>query len=261
MNLRFLGTYGGQTRDTGLTSFLVDECLALDAGSLTQMLSLEEQSRITDILISHTHLDHTLSLPFLADNLYGEIDHALRVHGTPETIDALRNHLFNEVIWPDFTALPSRENPIVKLMPYAPETPFQIGDLRVTAIPVNHVVPCHGFLLEGADGAMIYTADTATTDRIWEIANRVENLRAVIVDCSFPNDMEELAVVSGHMTPRMLARDLEKLTVDCEVLVYHLKPNFEQTLRRQLAALGDSRLVIDRLEHRQLDFLGRRATV
>ncbi|MDJ0836238.1 MAG: 3',5'-cyclic-nucleotide phosphodiesterase [Acidobacteriota bacterium] len=245
MNITFLGTYGGLTDTTSLTGFLVDDFLAVDAGCLTQKLDLDRQRRITDVLISHTHLDHTQSLAFLADNLCGETLEPIRIWACKEVIEGLQQHIFNNITWPDFTLLPDPDNPVICFREIRPEAPFTIGRLQITAVPVNHTIPCTGFMVHcrKTGTSLIYTADTTTTDRIWELANACDDLKAVVVDCSFPNEQEELALVSGHMTPNLLAADLAKLKQDCQVLVYHQKPNYEDILQRQLDAMGDPRLV------------------
>ena len=246
MKIEFLGAYGGSTSAHNLTSFLIDDYLAIDAGCLSQALSLERQFKISDVLISHTHLDHTLSLPFLADNLFGQKNEPLRVWASEHVIEAIKTHIFNEVTWPDFSSLPSPEQPTISFSALLEETTFSIRHLQITATPVHHVVPCWGYFIESekSDATILYTADTCSTERIWELANEKRNLKAVIVDCSFPNDMEDLAVASGHMTPRLLARDLAKLRQDCQILIYHLKPTYQETLLQELAALNDPRLVL-----------------
>lgn len=242
MQIEFLGAYGGCTDSNNLTSFLVNGCLAIDAGCLTQTLSLKRQTQLSDILISHSHLDHTLSLPFLADNLFGMKTHPLRIWSTPEVIEALRTHIFNEDIWPDFSLLPSVEEPTIRFCPFEAESKTEIAGFQVTPIRVTHAVPCTGFLISDQKSSIIFTSDTCTTDRIWEVANACHNLKAVIVDCSFPNSMEDLGITSGHFTPSLLAKDLAKLKKDCPVLVYHLKPQFQDLLIKELTALKDPRL-------------------
>ncbi len=247
MQIEFLGAYGGSTDINYLTSFFVDDCLAIDAGCLTQTLSLERQTHITDILISHTHLDHTLSLPFLADNLFDQKETPLRIWARPGIIKALREHMFNDIVWPDFSILPSAEDPTLTFNLLEEETATRIGHFIVTPVTVNHVVPCSGFFIEStlSDSCLLYTADTCNTDRIWEIANKHPKLKAVIIDCSFPNEMEELARASGHMTPGLMAKDLAKLKRDCQILVYHIKPVFNQQMKKEIAALGDPRIITE----------------
>jgi cAMP phosphodiesterase len=257
MKLEILGAYGGNADQYRLTSLLVNGCLALDAGCLTSALPFERQLAIRDVVVSHAHADHVGTLPYLIDNLFGYIDHPLVIHGSKAVIDALRAHIFNEIIWPDFSRLPSPRSPSLLFRVIEPEVSFQLGRLRIRAIPVNHLVPCTGFLVESLDQAasILYTADTTTTDRIWDIANEMPTLRAVIVDCSFPNRMEDLARASGHMTPKMLAADLAKLKRVVPILVYHLKPSFETEMAAELDDLHRQELDY-RIQGRIFDFSG-----
>lgn len=247
MKVEFLGAYGGSTTTTFLTSFLIDDFLAVDAGCLTQTLSLERQAAISDVLISHTHLDHTLSVPFLVDNMFDVTESPLRLWARPVVIDAMRKHLFNDVIWPDFSVLPTPDNPRITWHPIETEQTFTIKKLKITAVPVNHVVPTTAFFVENTkeNATVLFTSDTSTTDRVWEMANAYTNLKAVVVDCSFPNNMEQLAEVSGHMTPKLLAADLRKLKKQCDVLIYHIKPNYMEQMLAQLNALRRKRLITD----------------
>ncbi|MCB1051951.1 MAG: 3',5'-cyclic-nucleotide phosphodiesterase [Acidobacteria bacterium] len=240
MKLEILGSFGGNADTYRLTSLLVNDCLALDAGCLTSALTFERQLPIRNVMVSHAHSDHIGTLPYLIDNVFGYSDGPLRIHGSAAVIQALKDHVFNDVIWPDFSKLPSPSSPSMVFETLHAERPVHIGSLRVTPIPVNHLVPCTGFLVECQEqgSAFIYTADTAQTDRVWEIANATDNLKCVIVDCSFPNHLEDLAVASGHMTPQMLARDLKKLERKIPILVYHLKPSFERQMAEELDALG-----------------------
>lgn len=247
MKVEFLGTFGGNTESNYLTSFFIDDHIAVDAGSLTQALSLERQLLISDILISHSHLDHTLSLPFLADNIFGEREEPLRIWAHPTVINALRRHIFNEVTWPDFSVLPNPEQPTLQFCPLESSVTVTIGGLRVTPVPVNHVVPTHGFMIEcpNTNASILYSADTTTTDQLWQLANGQSNLKAIVVDCSFPNDFESLAKLSGHMTPDLLRQDLTKLKRDCQILIYHLKPMYKDVLLAELGALGIDNLKVD----------------
>lgn len=240
MEVKFLGAHGGNTNTSNLTCFLVDDCLTLDAGCLTQCLTLEQQYSITDVVVTHSHLDHTLCLPFLVDNLFDKTEAPLRIWAGAKVIDALKKHIFNEVVWPDFTLLPSPERPMIEFKLVEPEKAFHIKHLRIMAVPVNHVVPCFGYLVESTrdHSCVLFTSDTCNTDRIWEIANRKDNLKAVVVDCSFPNHMEELAVNSGHLTPALLAKDLAKLKKNCQILIYHMKPMFQQIVLQELKSLN-----------------------
>ncbi len=237
MEWRILGSFGGSSPSCRMTSFLVDGELALDAGSLTQALSLEEQQQVTRIALSHSHLDHVASIPFLVENAFADGSKTLEILLTPEVYQTVKRHLFNNDLWPDFTRIPSQLSPAVKLVQINPRVPFSINRLTLTPIPVNHTVPTCGFLVEEAGGgAVLFTSDTGPTQEIWDWANRCPNLRAVIVEVSFPNRLQRVADVSLHLTPSTLMSELGKLRKDVPVYLFHLKPRHLEELRAELAA-------------------------
>jgi ribonuclease BN (tRNA processing enzyme) len=237
MKLRVLGCYGGNIPGHGMTSFLVNDALALDAGFVSGALSLKEQVKVKDVVISHSHLDHTCSLPFLIDNNFSAPGFALRIWAIPEVIASMKNHLFNNHTWPDFTCLPNDLTPVLKLVEVKPEMPFEINGLSIRAVHVSHIVPTTGFILEDKRGAIAFSSDTGPTDRFWEMVNTVKRLRAVITESSFPNELQDLANVSGHMTPQTLGLELRKLKQDVPVFIYGGKPKHLDTIKRQLRAL------------------------
>jgi len=232
LRLKVLGCYGGQLLGFRLTSFLINDSILLDAGSPTEVLSLEQQHDIRHICLSHTHLDHIKDIAFLADNrslkrMGGSIkNRSIRVHSLAENNLALKQHFLNESIWPDFTRIPAADDAILKLVDIEPEQPFIIDGISITAIRVNHPVPCTGFLVDDGASQLIYSADTGNTDRIWQVANAQPNLKAVVMDCSFPNAYQHLADISGHMTPQGMILDLKKLTLfgKVPIYLYHMKP-------------------------------------
>lgn len=218
-----------------MTSFLIDEELALDAGSITQALPISAQRRIRRVVLTHSHLDHTASIPFLVENTFNEPREGLEILVTPQVLRAVQHHLFNNDTWPDFTRIPSDLLPAVRLTEVAPRTAFEVNGLRLTAIPVRHSVPTHGYVVEDTGGAVLFTSDTGPTHEVWEVANRLPNLRAVITELSFPNRLQSVADDSLHLTPRTLSAELVKLTRDVPVYLYHLKPPYVDELRDELA--------------------------
>jgi ribonuclease BN (tRNA processing enzyme) len=242
MELRVLGCSGGEAEGERLTGLLVNGCVAIDAGSLTQALSVKEQIRIRQIFISHSHLDHICTLPFYTKNVFGHTSDAVQIHALPETLDALRRHLFNDELWPDFSVIPTPDNPIIKYFDISPGATCHVQDLRITPILVNHLVPCVGYLVEDDHSAFIFTSDTAATDRIYEVANEVPNLKLFITEASFPNDQAWLADASKHLTPEGLGRELKKLKRDVPVGIYHLTPGDKPVMLPQLKAIGDPRI-------------------
>jgi cAMP phosphodiesterase len=238
MRLKVLGCYGGNIPGHGMTAFLVNDTLALDAGFVSGALSLQEQEKVKDILISHSHLDHTCTLPFLIDNNFSSPGFALRIYAIPEVIAAMKNHLFNNHTWPDFTCLPNDLTPVLKLVEVVPEEPFLVNGLTIRAVQVSHIVPTTGFILEDASGAIAFSSDTGPTERFWAMVNTVKKLKAVITETSFPNELQDLANVSGHLTPNTLDRELEKLEHDVPVFLYGGKPKHLASLEKQVGALG-----------------------
>jgi ribonuclease BN (tRNA processing enzyme) len=227
-----------------MTSFLLNDTLALDAGWVSGALSLREQVKVKDILISHSHLDHTCTLPFLIDNNFSAPGFSLRIYAIPEVIASMKNHLFNNHTWPDFTCLPNDMTPVLKLVDIAEEKPFSINGLVIRAIRVSHIVPTTGFIIEDKKGAIAFSSDTGPTQRFWEVANEVKNLRAVITETSFPNELQDLANASGHLTPAGLAQELVKLKRDVPVYLYGGKPKHLETIKRQVRAIGRKRLTL-----------------
>ncbi len=232
MKIRILGCYGGQLLGFHLTSFLINDTILLDAGSPTEALTLEEQHKIEHIFLSHTHLDHIKDIAFLADNRSlkrwsGESEaSAITIHSLQVNLDTLSTHFLNNVVWPDFTKIPTKKEGILKMKSFEAESVIEVNGVKITPIAVNHPVPCTGFLLEQDGAQVIFTADTGHTERIWQIANEQPNLRALIVDCSFPNSCEELADISGHLTPQGMAHELRKLDNlgKFPIYLYHMKP-------------------------------------
>lgn len=237
MKLKVLGCYGGNIPGHGMTSLLVNDTVALDAGWVSNALSLREQVKVKDILISHSHLDHTCSLPFLIDNNFSHPGFNLRIYALREVIASMKNHLFNNHTWPDFTCLPNDMTPVLKLIVVEPEQPFTINGLTFTAVPVSHIVPTAGFIVEDKKGALAFSSDTGPTQRFWEVVNKVKKLKAVITETSFPNAMQDLAHVSGHLTPATLEPELRKLKRDVPVYLYGAKPKHLKVIKQEVAAL------------------------
>ena len=242
MELRVLGCSGGEAEGYRLTGLLVNGKLAIDAGSLTQALTTGEQIGIRQIFITHSHLDHICTLPFFTKNIFGHTDVPVQIHALPETLDALRRHLFNDELWPDFSVIPSPDNPIIRFSEITPGQTYEVEGLRITPIPVNHLVPCVGYLVEDDTSAFLFSSDTAETEEVYAVANRTPNLKLFITEASFPNEQDWLAEASKHLTPEKLGLELKKLKVDVPVGIYHLTPGDRPVLVPQIEAIGDSRI-------------------
>lgn len=246
MKLKVLGPNGGELPGCRSTCFLLDDVFALDAGSLNSTLGIEALARVDDILLTHSHYDHVKDLPLLADVLVGRRETPVNVYSNTECIRTLKKNLFNDEMWPDFTRIPSRRNPVFKLRSFKPGGRVNIGRYSADSIPVNHTVESCGFVVSDGRSRFGISGDTGPTDLLWRRLNKVEGLSLLLLECSFPNALQDLADVSGHLTPRTLERELAKFDRrDCEVLLYHLKPGYVAELKREVRNLPVQVLEID----------------
>ncbi|MBK7582811.1 MAG: 3',5'-cyclic-nucleotide phosphodiesterase [Myxococcales bacterium] len=239
MELRVVGCHGGETPKHRTSAFVVDERLAIDAGSLTSGLDLKLQFRLQAVLVSHAHLDHVRDLATIADNRCQAECEPLLVAASTATIRVLKKHFFNNLIWPDFSEIPSKANPTIRFVPLTPEKPTLVAGYTVRSVMVNHTIESAGFIVETADTAIGYSGDTGPTDRIWKLLKETPNLKALLMEVSFPNREQKLATVSGHHTPRTLQKDLKKFgnPKDLPTLLYHIKPVFQGEVEQECARL------------------------
>lgn len=238
MKLQVLGCHGGELPSCRTTCFLVDDVLALDAGALTSTLSIEQLCKVDHILVGHSHFDHTKDLPLLADLVIGRREQPVTIHASRECARALRAYMFNNELWPDFTQIPTRKQPVLRIKTFRAGSTFKIGPYTVQSVPVSHPVESCGFIISNGRSSMAMSGDTGPTDRLWKALNQVKNLKALLVETSFPNALQQLADLSGHLTPRTLQSELAKFNRNgTEVLLYHLKPAFVSQLKRELAEL------------------------
>lgn len=185
MIVNILGCCGSQLPGCNAVAFLLNGKILIDAGTVTSVLTLEEQVSINYILVTHPHIDHVRDIMFLADNIYYlKKKNPLVILATQHIIDALGTNLFNGIIWPDFSVIPTPENPVLKFEVIRPGEKFRVENLDVTAIMVHHVVETLGYLVESREGSVIFAGDTGPTDEVWEIANRSRNLKAIFVETS-----------------------------------------------------------------------------
>jgi len=237
MKIEVLGSYGGQSDECRTTCLVLDEAVALDAGSLAQALPIERQQQVQSIVLSHSHMDHTTTLPFFVENVFGKLRDSVDVYASAETIFAVRKHLFNNDVWPDFTRIPNHLLPALRFHELADEVPFEVGGIQFTPIPVDHLVPTYGFLIERGDSAVLWSSDTGPTKRLWEIANRTKNLQALCLEVSFDNALQPISDLSLHLTPRTVASELCQLKRSVPVLLHHLKPTCRAKIHDEIRAL------------------------
>jgi ribonuclease BN (tRNA processing enzyme) len=225
VRLRVLGCSGGiGGRHLRTTSFLVDHDVLIDAGTGVGDLTLAELSQIDHVFVTHSHLDHVASIPFLVDTVGGMRSRPLVIHATRATLEILRNHLFNWSIWPDFTEIPNPAAPFLRYEEIELGTPVTLGARRITAIPARHTVPAVGYHLDSGAASLVFTGDTGPNDALWDVVNGIANLRYLIIETAFSNKERALAEMSRHLCPQMLAEELAKLEREAEIYITHLKP-------------------------------------
>lgn len=248
MELRVIGCHGGETPRHRTSAFVVDDRLAIDAGSLTSGLDLRSQFRLDACIVSHSHLDHIRDLATIADNRSQANCAPLIVAGTRGTISALRKHFFNNTIWPDFSKIP-KNRPAIKFVELKPERKTKVAGYTVQSVLVNHTVESAGFVITGPDATLAYSGDTGPTDRLWDLLNKTPDLKALLMEVSFPNRQQRLATDSGHHTPRTLLRDLKKFDKpkDLPTLLYHIKPVFQGEVETECAGLKGVNLTVTQL--------------
>ena len=246
MNIRVLGCHGSQLPNYNTTSFLIGQNVLVDAGTITSVLSLREQLKIDYIFITHAHLDHVRDIMFLADNIcYQRREKPLVIVSTKGIIDAIHRHLFNNIIWPDFSKIPNSKAPVIKFQIIKPGKKQKIGDFQIRAIDLHHVVETVGYIIEAKGKAVIFMGDTGPTEEAWQIARKTEGLKAVFIETSLPDGMKDIADKTGHLTPRSLAGELKKLTeAKPEIYLYHMKPSYRKIIRKEVAAIKDRKIHI-----------------
>lgn len=219
-----------------LTSYLIDDTIAIDAGSLGLLPDLEAQSRVRHVFITHSHIDHIASLPLFLDNVFRLGEVPVRLYAGPETLETLSRHIFNDLIWPDFFCLRAAGQPFVEAVELTPGQAVELGETRVTPVPVDHVIPTLGLVIERDGIAIAISSDTAPTHRLWEIASRTPGLAAVFLEASYPDSQLELARASGHLTPSQFAAEARKLQVEARFHAVHIKPRtYDETVAELLA--------------------------
>ncbi len=242
MILNVLGCSGSIAAGCRTTAFLLDGDVLIDAGTGVGDLALDALARIDHIVVSHSHLDHVLAIGLLADGVMRARRAAdrgpIQVHALPETLAALRTHIFNGVIWPDFTRLPNAEHPVLALRP------FQVGDRlvlngkRVEVLSAAHTVPAVGFAVDcGAAGQWVYTGDTGPNPPLWERLRQLD-VAHLVIETAFSDEERQLARISQHLCPTALAQELEQLAGSVQVHITHIKPGEVDAVMAQIGALG-----------------------
>ncbi|GMR08854.1 MAG: 3',5'-cyclic-nucleotide phosphodiesterase [Gammaproteobacteria bacterium] len=237
MKVRVLGCSGGIGVALNTTSILIDDDILIDAGSGLGTLSIEEMASIRHIFITHSHLDHVAFIPLLVDTIFDRIEEPIIIHAQEATLKALREHIFNWVMWPDFAELPHPDQPVLAYETLLPGDIVNIGERSFQAIPVNHVVPAVGYRVEQNGRAFAFSGDTTTNDTLWEKLNNHDNLEFLIIESAFADQDIKLCQLARHYCPSLLAEDIEKLRHKPGLYITHLKPGEEDIIMSEVRSL------------------------
>ena len=224
MRVRVLGCSGAIARDCKTTSFLVDDDLLIDAGTGVGDLTRDEMLRIGDVFLTHAHLDHIACLPLMIDSVADRRDRPITVYGTRAVLNILKAHILNWLVWPDFSEVPSADNPFLRYREIEALQTLTLAGRSITPLPVDHTIPAVGYRIDSGAGSLVFSGDTGPCDAFWAAVNNIGNLRHLLIECAFPDREQRLAMLSKHMCPSLLASELHKLERHCEIHITHLKP-------------------------------------
>ncbi len=236
MKVNVIGCSGSESPDRNLTSFLIDDFMLLDAGTIAHVLDNKAQKRITHILITHSHLDHIKGIPFFIENIViNNMKHHVTVLSGRDVLTDVKKNIFNDRIWPDFTAIYVKKNQVMDFKEIPLRSNLKIKNYKIYAVRVNHSVAAYGYIIEDSKGkSLVYTGDTGPTERLWQKMNR-HKVNVLIIEVSFPNRMEELALKTGHLTVSLLERELKKMIdIPEKIYITHIKPNYLKVIEEEL---------------------------
>lgn len=225
MKVLVLGCSGAIAKDCKTTSFLIDGELLVDAGTGVGDLTMEEMCRIDNVLLTHSHLDHVAALPLMVDSTASKRKEPLKVHALAGTLAALKAHIFNNVIWPDFSRIPSPSAPFITFHEIRVGQTLRFGDKLVEVLPAVHTVPAVGFAVTSGHGCWVFSGDTERNPLFWARINQI-NVAMLVIETAFSNREKDLARRSLHLSPTVLADELDLIAKDKRYPIYitHTKP-------------------------------------
>jgi 3',5'-cyclic-nucleotide phosphodiesterase len=252
MKLTVLGCSGGIGGvDSRTSSFLVDDDVLVDCGTGVGDMNFDVLRQVRHVFVSHSHLDHIAAIPLLVDSIGESCHHTVTVYATPETLHILRAHVFNWLVWPDFTAIPDRRRPYLSLQAVKVGESVHVGDRILTALPARHTVPAAAWSIDSGASQLVYSGDTTYCPELIVAINALPAVRHLIMETAFPEEMRAMAIASRHLCPGMLESMLNELTVSPEVYISHLKPGQGDRIMTQVDAL-QTRLRPTRLQRGQV---------
>lgn len=247
LQIRVLGCSGSIAAGSRTTSFLLGSHVLIDAGTGVGDLTLEEMVAIDHILITHSHLDHILSIGLLADSVTRRRHAAgrppIQVHALPATLAALRAHIFNGVIWPDFTRLPDPARPVLAFAPLAEGDRLTVAGLHIEVLTAQHTVPAVGYAVHGPAGAWVFTGDTGRNPALWARLASLD-VASLVIETAFRDDELALARLSQHLCPSELRAELAQLRAAVDVYITHIKPGEVDAVMSEIAAQGSPHRIL-----------------
>lgn len=236
--LKVLGCSGGFGKGHATTSFLLDDDILIDCGTGVGSLDLTSLKKIDHIFLTHCHLDHIVSLPFLLD-LVGVKRHTpIKVYATQQTIKAIKDNIMNNQIWPDFSKIPSVEKPSVDFIDVNTNKVWEIDSRTITPVVVPHTVEALAYVIKSGNNSLAFSGDTGYSESLIETLNKINCLKHLIIETSFPDEEKNLAELSQHLCPELLTEMLRKLKNKPQIHITHLKPGYEQATLRQIENHG-----------------------
>jgi 3',5'-cyclic-nucleotide phosphodiesterase len=241
MKLTVLGCSGGIGGPAlRTTSLLIDDDILIDAGTGVGDLDLDALTRIDHVFVTHSHIDHIACLPLMVDAVGERRSTPLVVHCTRATDEILRAHLFNGALWPDFTRIPSADQPFVRFETLELGERCVLGERIISPLPANHTVPAVGYRIDAPNGSLAFTGDTTLCPELWQALAQIPDLRYLIIETAFPDAQRELAALSKHLCPSMLVEQLRHLPGSFQLLISHLKPGgADDTMREVRTAVRE----------------------
>jgi cAMP phosphodiesterase len=229
---------GCATAQQHLSCFVIDDRVAIDAGSLAMAATDIQKENVRDVVLTHAHLDHIAGLPLFVDDLFAILKEPICVHAEEKVIETLERDVFNWSVYPRFSELNNEHGEVLSYHPFQADEEFKVAHLNIKALKVNHKVPSVGFIISDNKTKIAITGDTAEMDNFWQSVNEEEQLDALLIECAFPTQLKDLACSSHHLTPKLLEHELSKFRhKNCPIYAINLKPMYREQIVNELADL------------------------
>jgi ribonuclease BN (tRNA processing enzyme) len=243
MKIDFLGCSGGvEGGHACSTCYRINETILIDCGTGAANMTMAEMGRIDHVLLTHAHLDHIACLPLMIDTIAGHRPEPTLAWGLPGVIKIIKDHVLNNLVWPDFTVIPTAENPFLTLKTL-PQDPLHVDGLEVITLDANHGIPACGYLIRNGELSVAFSGDTGPDETFWNAIKDVPDLHAVAIECSYPNRETELANISKHMHVDAVVNLSACLWTHVALIIVHRKPGREEEIAQELKSLIPNRRI------------------